>query len=73
MRRMNRSILGILLAICLLAAPVSLAADNGTDDSWSLVEWVQQVLENLFGGNAPEDDGNGDGLPNAGPHPDPAG
>jgi len=74
MRRMNRSVLGVLLALSLLLAPVTLAGD-AAGDGLSLVEWVQGVLDNLFGGEAQEA-GNGEddpGLPNAGPFSDPAG
>ena len=59
------------MAISLLLAPVALA-EGSPDQSWSLVEWVKDVLDDLFGADFPEDD-EGDGLPNAGPHADPIG
>ena len=71
MRRMNRTILGAVLTVSLLLAPVVLA-DESAGDGMSLVEWVQDVLNEVFGGEGPEGDGE-DGLPNAGPAADPAG
>lgn len=71
MRRTNRTVLGALFALSLLMAPPALA-ENSASDPWSLVDWVQDVLDDLLGADLPEDD-TGDGLPNAGPFPDPAG
>jgi len=48
MRRMNRSILGALLAFSLLLAPVTLAGE-ATSDGLSLIERVQNLLDDLFG------------------------
>ena len=71
MRRMNRKILGAVLIVSLLLAPVALAEESA-GDGMSLVEWAQDVLNEVFGAGGPEGDGE-DGLPNAGPHADPAG
>ena len=68
MRRMNRAIVGSLLVLSLLLAPVAFAQD-GADDGWSLVDWVQDVVELLLSEES-EDDG---GAPDFGPAGDPVG
>ena len=67
MRKRNL-ILATLLVIGLLLAPACMA-ESEASSSWSLIEWVREVLSDLFGGG----DEDGGGLPNAGPHADPAG
>ena len=68
MRRMNRAIVGSLLVVSLLLAPVAFAQD-GADDGWSLLDWMQEVVERILSEES-EDEG---GTPDFGPAGDPIG
>ena len=69
MRRLNRTILGLLLIATLVLAPAAFA-DESASDGWSLGEWIEHVLDGLFGGETSEED---DGVPDYGPAGDPVG
>ncbi|MEM8996295.1 MAG: hypothetical protein AAGF23_16025 [Acidobacteriota bacterium] len=64
--------LALLMILCLFLAPAVLA-DDGEGVTHSLIEWVQDILDDVFGTDAPDEDDDDDGLPDLGPVVDPAG